>query len=458
MYPQSAIARNLAIREAGRVAYRRVDATAVTPRHQDGPSPVGAAVYYRRPQVRRGETPVHRWFGVGRVVGHEGRGRGIWIRHGPSLILASPQQIRFAMEEELLASRLMADDLRPEQHHLRRLFLDVRDDAPFVQAPVDADDAPPAGEENQPDSDVGPAPAPPGVDVAGPPVPVPEPDAAEPEVAEGPVPVPEEPAQAEGRALPEGRDPAEAPHGTYVLPTQHGTQEDAVLRDRHDTEAEPADESAPSTTPHVLSDSLQNLGRVHGYLVAVGIAERGPDRSGSDAMFQNFDRLWRAKYKEFSAWLTGADSRRKKINLTHLTKKESEAFDMAMKTEWSNWLLFEAVQIIDGSQVPENAHVISTRWVHTDKNAIARAGGRNVSPHAKRRLVVHGHKGLGTFRSVSPTASLLSFDLVCSMAASRKWKLVAGVAPNAFLQGDPLQRLLVLKLPTQPPDENLRSK
>ena len=95
--PQSAMARSLAIREAARVAYCRLDndsrvrrAMLLRTRHRDGPFPVGSAVYYRRAQVRRGETPLHRWFGIARVVGHENRGSGVWLRHGPSLVLGSP--------------------------------------------------------------------------------------------------------------------------------------------------------------------------------------------------------------------------------------------------------------------------------------------------------------------------------------------------------------------------------
>jgi hypothetical protein len=137
--PQSAIARSLAFREAARVAYCRLDfdsrvrrAMLLRTRHHAGPFPVGSAVYYRRAQVRRGETPIHRWFGVARVVGHEGRGSGAWLRHGPSLVLASPQQIRCATEEELLASRLFGDDMKAGTRQ-SRLYSDVRREGPFVE-------------------------------------------------------------------------------------------------------------------------------------------------------------------------------------------------------------------------------------------------------------------------------------------------------------------------------------
>ena len=127
------MARNLAIREASRVAYCRVDndsrlrrAMLQRTKQHDGPFPVGSAVYYRRSQVRRGETPVRIWSGLARVVGHEGRGHGIWLRHGPSLVLASPQQLRFALEEELLAARSVSDDLRTVRSRGSRRYLDLR--------------------------------------------------------------------------------------------------------------------------------------------------------------------------------------------------------------------------------------------------------------------------------------------------------------------------------------------
>ena len=125
---------------ASRVAYCRIDndsrlrrALLHRAKHHEGPFDVGSAVYYRRAQIRAGETPVHRWFGVARVVGHEGRGHGVWLRHGPSLILASPQQLRFAMEGGSLASRLHKQDFTGLDH--RRAFADVRDEDPFIMAP-----------------------------------------------------------------------------------------------------------------------------------------------------------------------------------------------------------------------------------------------------------------------------------------------------------------------------------
>ena len=158
------------------------------------------------------------------------------------------------------------------------------------------------------------------------------------------------------------------------------------------------------------------------------------------------------------SWLAPRRRARKEINLKYLTAADRVKYDEAMAKEWKNWLIFEAVIVVDPDKIPKEAQVVTTRWVHTDKNAIARSSGRKVPLLAKSRLVVQGHKELGTFRSDSPTASLLAFNLVCSTAASKKWKLYAGDAPNAYLQGDPFQRLLVLRPPHPLPDENLAGK
>ena len=160
----------------------------------------------------------------------------------------------------------------------------------------------------------------------------------------------------------------------------------------------------------------------------------------------------------YEAFLVGADRARKEINLKSLTQTDRVKFDESMAKEWKNWLLFDAVSVIDADKIPENAEIVTTRWVHTDKNAIARSSGKKVPLQAKSRLFVQGHKETGVFRSDSPTASLLAFNLVCSVAASMHWKLFAGDAPNAYLQGDPLQRLLVLRPPHPLPDESLQGK
>ena len=86
---------------------------------------------------------------------------------------------------------------------------------------------------------------------------------------------------------------------------------------------------------------------------------------------------------------------------------------------------------MDADKVPRNAQVVTARWVHTDKTAIDRALGKRVPLLAKSRLVAQGLKGIGSLHSDSPTASLLAFNFAYSLAASKKWNMRTGDAPNA---------------------------
>ena len=88
---------------------------------------------------------------------------------------------------------------------------------------------------------------------------------------------------------------------------------------------------------------------------------------------------------------------------------------------------FEAVAVLTSEAVkrlPSDIKVIGTRWVHTGKNAKQRAAGgrfRDVPTLAKSRLAVQGCQEYTYIRSDSPTASLLVVNLLCSVAAAKRW-------------------------------------
>eukprot|EP00971_Amphidinium_carterae_P273073 5420172-Amphidinium_carterae.1 len=123
-----------------------------------------------------------------------------------------------------------------------------------------------------------------------------------------------------------------------------------------------------------------------------------------------------------------------------------------MEKEWNNWLQFQAVEILRKEDLPQPVQTIGTRWVHTDKNERARRGGVKLPLLAKSRLVVQGHQEKVWIRSDAPTASVLCFNLICHVAATRRWSLRFADASSAFLQtAGRLGRLLVLRLPSPPP-------
>ena len=114
-----------------------------------------------------------------------------------------------------------------------------------------------------------------------------------------------------------------------------------------------------------------------------------------------------------------------------------------MQKEWNSWLKFDSVEFIEPKIVPPGAQTVGAHWVFTDKNRPRRLAGETVEVQAKARLVAQGHQ----VRSDSPTASLLGFMLVCTIAALFRWTLQAWDATAAYLQSDGIQRLLILRPP-----------
>jgi len=117
---------------------------------------------------------------------------------------------------------------------------------------------------------------------------------------------------------------------------------------------------------------------------------------------------------------------------------------------------FEAFAVLTPEAVkrlPRDVKVIGTRWVHTDKNAKQRAAGgrfRDIPVLAQRRLVAQGCQEYTYIRSDSPTASLLVVNLLCSVAAAKRWLICSADASNAYLQSDGIERLIRAPQPAPP--------
>lgn len=117
--------------------------------------------------------------------------------------------------------------------------------------------------------------------------------------------------------------------------------------------------------------------------------------------------------------------------------------------------------------IPPDVQIVGARWVHTDKNskprlmatALSKRAGQSKEQiakefpfEAKSRLVVQGHQeDSNSIRSDSPTASLLSFNLVCVIAVLNNWVIWACDASTAYLQSQGIKRLLILRPPRPPP-------
>ena len=74
---------------------------------------------------------------------------------------------------------------------------------------------------------------------------------------------------------------------------------------------------------------------------------------------------------KLEAFLTGK-AVRSEINLNDLSAEDRAKFDQAMEKEWNSFKkFFSTVEILSESQIAalqQDAEIVNTRWVHTDKN------------------------------------------------------------------------------------------
>ncbi|CAE7745994.1 RE1 [Symbiodinium sp. KB8] len=182
-------------------------------------------------------------------------------------------------------------------------------------------------------------------------------------------------------------------------------------------------------------------------------------------------RLWEMmKNVPAETFMTGRAGRNSEVKLANLDKESRARFDASMGKEWASWQKFSAVEELTQKQIedlPKDVKIIGTRWVHTDKNEklrllamyMAKRTGKTKEQiekefpfEAKSRLVVQGcQEDPQNIRSDSPTASLLAFNLVCSVAMLKGWVITACDASTAYLQSQGISRLLLLRPPRPPP-------
>ena len=202
------------------------------------------------------------------------------------------------------------------------------------------------------------------------------------------------------------------------------------------------------------------------------LSDRLAHRRLADASEHTDDSMSDDCYEEnpkLEAFLTGK-AVRSEIDLNDLSVEDRAKFDQSMEKEWNSFKKFSAVEILSESQIaalPQDAEIVNTRWVHTDKNqkprlmagAMRRRTGKSEAQikkeypfEAKSRMVVIGCQEKDTgIRSNSPTASLLAFNFVTCLSVIFQWILEAYDASTAYLQSQGITRLLLLRPPRPPP-------
>ena len=496
--PMSEMAKNLARRTAARVAriyldndarFRRARLHRAVPLR--GPFPVGAYVYFRRSVPRTGEGGrrgkdkkeiVHRWCGVARVIGHEKASHkvteelidhgesshGVWLRYGPTVVLCSPEQLRFATEDELHAHRSFPAELKEEETNMgARMYTDIRSEAAHL---------PPGAFTEIEDSATGGGCAP-GAGVltdGGGIEKLAEDDSADPFLTgESEEDVPKRDAgqepgilEREEARLQAGIQP-NAGNASAARPEEAGAPpEDGRTRRPMDIDAAGEEASGePSAAPRARSRSRgrSRSPRPRERRTAVGEED--------EELYVEEVKTCTDPYEYFEesyfegngmqciveeVFLTGR-MRNTEINYHKLPSEQKVGYDASMKKEWQNWLLFDAVDRLTEEEVaalPEGTSIVNMRWVHTDKNSKLRVPGdvtSDIPVIPKSRLVVIGCQEKHAIRSDSPTASLLIFNLACCMASLKGWVMMKADATSAYLQGGEITRMLILRAPRPAP-------
>ena len=123
------------------------------------------------------------------------------------------------------------------------------------------------------------------------------------------------------------------------------------------------------------------------------------------------------------------------------------------KVEWNKWKHFNAVYPVSGpelEQLLDQGHKpIPLQWVDIDKNEHKRReGGPHVAPLFKSRLVSRGDLEETTgVRTDSPTCDIEGLNILLSWVSCERLTVKSGDITNAYFQGCPLERLILMRQP-----------
>ena len=114
----------------------------------------------------------------------------------------------------------------------------------------------------------------------------------------------------------------------------------------------------------------------------------------------------------------------------------TDAITLAKDKEIQSWIANNVFEEIPD----EGQEAMSMRWVVTEKI-------KEDKKVVKARLVARGFEEQNVIRSDSPTCSKENIRLALVIMASNKWELHSIDVKSAFLQGDEIDRTVLLKPP-----------
>ena len=442
--PTSAFARSLGIREIARVAQVRLDNDARVRRallHKStptrGPYPVGSYVYFYRLQApptgqARAQARNFRWFGPARVIGVEtrnqrraedvefategGQPHAYWLRYGPSVVLVTGEQLRFASEDELLAAHSLPEEvLQPSYTRGARNYVDLRGHAATPQILDQQQDPAPPGlqfspttpfaasrpatirEDTEFPGDVVPATPAPQEERTGDEIQEPEPGpSATPTPQVSRRPSKNVPAAAAATQLSQalqrpdrldGHPTSSGSQQTTTTPSQLTQQQVQQQNTMVPLQPVPPQQLpfisttqptsyGPSRTsnghqesPYFVDEDLWDCPDLPHTVRLRQLQRMMPESEIDSEASEEESMLTQAQPAD--AFLTGKAAS-SEISLKNLDESDRQKFQDSMKREWDSWMKFGAVEVLTKGQIkdlPDDTQIVGTRWVHTDKNS-----------------------------------------------------------------------------------------
>ena len=145
--------------------------------------------------------------------------------------------------------------------------------------------------------------------------------------------------------------------------------------------------------------------------------------------------------------------RSKNINFETSDQFTQSGLTESCKVEWNKWKHFNAVYPVSGPELEQllvQGHKpIPLQWVEIDKNEhTLREGGPHVAPLFKSRLVSPGDLEETTgVRTDSPTCDIEGLNILLPWVSCERLTVKSGNITNAYFQGCPLERLILMRQP-----------
>ena len=236
--------------------------------------------------------------------------------------------------------------------------------------------------------------------------------------------------------LPEAGDSSHQQHPADMETEEPHLEEPSPQSPPEDKPPEPADVPAPSDDELIVTRDTIRSEQIFEMSVEVC----------PEDITDNPLCLWNVLDECFEV-TPKAKLRRVEVSFRKLSPADKTLFEGAMKKEWNSWIENKVTSLCKTKGVPID-RIIKARWVLVWKKS---SDPDNKTKTPKARLVLVGWQDpeLGKIQTDSPTLRKETKHMILSICASMRWKIWGADIKTAFLSGDPAQRDIYFRPPSE---------